>query len=87
MVVCGYSFGDKGINTEIIDWIYDKRGRRLVIIHPDPNGLVANARGAIRKNWPKWKKSGLISIISKRFEDVCIDEFDGALAGPCPEYR
>ena len=87
MVVCGYGFGDKGINTEIIDWIYDKRGRRLVIIHPDPNGLVANARGAIRKNWPKWKKNGLISIISKRFEDVCIDEFDGALAGPCPEYR
>ena len=90
MVVCGYGFGDKGINTEIIDWIYDRRGRRLVIIHPDPDGpdgLVASARGAIRKHWPEWKKNGLISIIRKRFEDVSIDEFDGALAGPCPEYR
>ena len=87
MVVCGYGFGDKGINSEIIDWIYDRRGRRLLIIHPNPDGLVANARGAIRKYWPEWKKNGLISIIGKRFQDVGIDEFDGALAGPCLEHR
>ena len=75
MVVCGYSFGDKGINTEIIDWIYGKRGRRLVIIHPNPDCLICNARRAIRKNWPVWKKNGSISIINKRFQDVGIEEF------------
>ena len=80
MVVCGYSFGDKGINTEIIDWYYAERGRRLVIIHPNPDSLVDTARGAIRKNWPEWKKNGSISIISKRFEDVGIDEMDATLA-------
>ena len=80
MVVCGYGFGDKGINNEIIDWYYGKRGRRLVIIHPDPDSLVDNARGAIRKNWPEWEKYGSISTIRKRFEHVDIDEFDAALA-------
>ena len=80
MVICGYGFGDKGINTEIIEWYYGKRGRRLVIIHPDPDNLVANARGAIRKNWPEWNQNGSNSIISKRFEAVGIDEFDAALA-------
>ena len=77
MVVCGYGFGDKGINTEIIDWY--ERGRRLVIIHPDPDSLVANARGAIRKIWPEWWKTDSISIIRKRFEDVDINEFAAAI--------
>ena len=80
MVVCGYSFGDKGINSEIIDWYYGKRGRRLVIIHPDPDGLVGNARGAIRKHWPEWEENSSISGISKRFQDVGIDEFVAAIA-------
>ena len=81
MVICGYGFGDKGINTEIIEWYYDKRGRRLVIIHPDPDSLVNNARSAIRREWTdKWEESNSISIIRKRFEDVDIDEFAVTIA-------
>ena len=77
MVICGYGFGDKGINTEIIEWYYDKRGRRVVIIHPDPDSLVNNARPAIRREWTdEWEKNGSISIIKKRFEAVDIDEFE-----------
>ena len=75
IVVCGYGFGDKGINTEIIEWCFGKRERRLVIIHPNPDCLICNARRAIRKNWPVWKKNGSISIINKRFQDVGIEEF------------
>ena len=75
IVICGYSFGDKGINAEIIEWYYHKRGRRLVIIHPDPESLVENARGAIQNKWDNWKDSGAIKLISKRLEDVCLDEF------------
>lgn len=30
MVICGYSFGDKGINSEIIEWYYNKQGRRFL---------------------------------------------------------
>ena len=80
MVICGYSFGDKGINNEIIEWYFSKQGRRFVILHPNPNSLVASARGAIRKHWPEWEENGSISRISKQFQDVGIDEFVAAIA-------
>lgn len=80
MVICGYGFGDKGINIEILEWYYDKRGRRLVIIHPDPDSLVANARPAIQRAWPEWKENGSIRCINKKFETVDIAEFAAAIA-------
>ena len=80
IIICGYGFADKGINAEITGWYYKKRGRRLVIIHPDPDSLASNARGAIRKKWSVWKNSGSIEFISKRLEDVCLDEFASAIA-------
>ena len=80
MVICGYSFGDKGINSEIIEWYYNKQGRRLIIIHPDLENLVRNARGAIRNKWSDWDNNSSISFISKRFEDVDIGKFERVLA-------
>ena len=80
MVICGYGFGDKGINTEILEWYHDEQGRRLVVIHPDPDGLVANARPAIQRVWGKWMKRNSLSILKKRLEDVYIDEFAATIA-------
>ena len=79
MILCGYGFGDKGINAEIIEWYYDKRGRRLIIIHPDTDSLIATARGAIRNKWSDWKEKGSILCINKQFEDVDSDEFKEAI--------
>ena len=80
MVICGYSFGDKGINIAIIEWFYDRPGRRLVIIHPAPDSLLAGARPAIQRVWTdEWKKCNSISTIEKRLEDVRIDEFSEAI--------
>ena len=80
IIICGYGFGDKGINAEITEWYYNKPERRLVIIHPDPDSLAANARGAIRNEWSGWKNNGSLEFISKRLEDVCLDEFASAIA-------
>ena len=76
LVICGYSFGDKGINSEIIDWYYKEQGRRLIIIHRNPDVLEANARGAIRNKWSSWEDKGSLLFIEKQFEDVNIDEFE-----------
>ena len=78
ILICGYGFGDKGINSEIIKWYYKKRGRRFIIIHPDRDSLVANARGAIRNKWPEWERHS-ITFIDKRFEDVCNHELVSAI--------
>ena len=45
LVVCGYSFGDKGINGHIVDW--HTTGRTLVVIDSNcRRSLIKSARGA-----------------------------------------
>ena len=75
LIICGYSFGDKGINNEIIEWVYGCRKRQLVIIHPDPGNLLTNARGAIQKHWGDWLTNGALITIKKRFEDIDFEDF------------
>jgi len=73
--VCGYSFGDKGINSQIINWYYANRGRRLIIIHPNPEKLVENARNAIRSKWQQWIRNEGIRLICKNLENVQENEY------------
>ena len=80
MVVWGYGFGDRGINSELVDWYYGRSGRRFVIIHPEPDSLVENARGAIRKHWDAWERNDSTSIIAKNYEDVELAEFEEAIS-------
>ena len=78
LVVCGYSFGDKGINAEITEWLYGDRKRRLVIIDPaDSDSLCTNARGAIQKHWDDWVTNGALITIKKRFEEIEIEDLQG----------
>ena len=81
LLVCGYSFGDKGINARIIEWYYAERGRRLLIIHRYPEELVRSARGAIRKKWDEWVNCGGVGLICKNFECVEEGELLGYLKG------
>ena len=88
MIICGYSFGDKGINSTIINWYSDKRGRRFVIIHPCPEQLIRNARPAIWRLFcqehPVTGQSGVavesITYIRKKLQHVNVDEILDAIA-------
>ena len=79
LVICGYGFGDKGINSEIVGWYYAKRGRRFVIIDPNHDRLVSNARRAIGDKWGDWEMRGSVAFIEKKLEEVaagrrrCVD--------------
>ena len=82
LVICGYSFGDQGINTVILEWFYAKLDRRrLILIHPDPEELINNARGAIRNRWERGQldpEGGSLkeatTVIHKWLEDVSVKE-------------
>ena len=74
LFICGYSFGDKGINNEIVDWICGDRKRRLTVIHPDKQNLLSNARPAIRDNWNEWEKHDSVSVVTKLLEDVDVTD-------------
>ena len=50
LVICGYGFGDKGVNTRIAEWRHHSSEHKLLIIDPsEPSKIVQKARGAIRR--------------------------------------
>lgn len=48
VIASGYSFGDKGVNGVLANWMLSKRQRRLIVLSADPSGWIEGARGAIR---------------------------------------
>jgi len=74
LVVCGYGFGDKGINRQIIEWIYSSLKHRVIIIHPNPENLKEKARRALTKNWDDLIKQRKLILISKKIEDTSWQE-------------
>ena len=79
LVICGYGFGDKGINSQLIEWSYSHPGLRIVIIHHDFEGLKRRARYAIRANFEEWAKRGILSVIHKRIEQISWQEIENLL--------
>jgi hypothetical protein len=70
LVVAGYGFGDKGINTAILEWVYSDPKRSIIYIHPDPDAAQARARGAIRNKWDRWLKENVLRLVQERVENV-----------------
>lgn len=62
LVVSGYSFGDKAVNTMLVEWLYSApRGeRRLIVAHANPDELRNGARGAIGNKWVRWIEAGAL---------------------------
>jgi hypothetical protein len=67
LVISGYGFGDRAINTLLINWIYTKPlgERRLVVLHNDDNALLGGARGSIANKWEQWRSQDILRWISK----------------------
>ncbi len=68
LIISGYGFGDKGINTKIIEWYYKNPERKIIVIHKKPDDLKSSSRGAIYGKWDKWIKEGRLIIIEEWFE-------------------
>ncbi|MCY4673755.1 MAG: hypothetical protein OXD43_08355 [Bacteroidetes bacterium] len=78
LVVCGYSFGDKAINTQLIFWLTSLSGRSLVVIDPRcPSQIQKNARYATQKIL----NDRGTRLINEKMEDVCKDQLIGLLRG------
>lgn len=65
LVISGYGFGDRAINTLVINWIYARPPgeRRLVVLHDDETVLLGSARGSIANKWHRWRKEGIVQWI------------------------
>jgi len=49
LIVSGYSFGDKGVNAVLNDWLRSSPETRMLVLHQGGKAFLAGARGAIRK--------------------------------------
>ena len=74
LIVCGYGFADKGINTYIAEWIAGASEHQIIVIHPKTEGLRDAARGAIRNKWEELERLGKLKCIPKKIEDVTWEE-------------
>lgn len=74
LVVSGYSFGDKGINSRVKEWLISHPARRMVVLHNNPETLYANARGAIRNSWHQWVSTKTVICINKWLADTPLAE-------------
>lgn len=63
LIISGYSFGDQGINSRIINWALGSRARNIVLIHKNPDDLIRNARPAIRSVFSFLEKNNKIAYI------------------------
>ena len=70
LIVCGYGFRDKGINTQIKEWIYSSSDKRIIVIHPNPNRLKNGARGAISNHWDNLLRDQKLVAVSKGIEQT-----------------
>lgn len=70
LIISGYGFGDKGINSQIIEWMYESTKRQICLIHPNPSKCRTHSRGAISKNWDHWIQDGRLQFIQRRIEDT-----------------
>lgn len=65
LVISGYGFGDRAINTLLINWIYAKpQGeRRMIVLHKDESAILGSARGSIANKWDQWRADGILRWI------------------------
>lgn len=72
LVVSGYSFGDKGINSAIIDAFAPRDPRKLLIVidTSDESALLEKARYAIAGKWNMLKSRGLLTYVQRGFGSV-----------------
>lgn len=69
LLVSGYSFNDKGINSWLIDWMFSRKDHKIILIHPHPDKCINNARIGIKTNWEKWKMEDKIETIPIPIEE------------------
>src|ERR1035437_6733975 len=81
LVICGYSFGDKAINSRLLYWLDQSRERRVLLIHHDPEACRKHARPLFAQTWENHVKRGQWKVIAKKMEAVSWSEVKAAAVG------
>lgn len=80
LIVSGYSFRDRGINSKILDWLYADEIRKIIAVHPDPANLKGSARGSVSNKWDSLLENRRLRIISQSIENTTWETIDNQLS-------
>lgn len=84
LIVTGYGFQDKAINTRLINWMLEARNRSMLVIHGAPANLEEGARPAIQRFWGEWVDLGRLRIIDSWIEESSWPEVRSELLSMLP---
>jgi hypothetical protein len=70
LVVVGYGFGDKAINSRVIHWMSRRRTNRLVVCDPLGERLPMRSRPAVARAWGDWLSAGRLHVEASGVGDV-----------------
>lgn len=81
VVMSGYGWGDRGVNTRLIDWLFDDSKHRLVMLHENPDEFVERPTPLTHRR-DFLRDRGQLIEIKKWMKDVSLAELDEVLAAP-----
>ncbi len=70
LVICGYGFGDREINTQISYWVFSSRDLRITIVDIEPENLRRRMPASMFGKWDKWIEKRKLAIVRKRIEET-----------------
>jgi hypothetical protein len=70
LIVSGYSFGDKGINRQLVEWANSSEQKVMVVIHSKPGGLKKGAGPDIFKKWDSWLQGKRLVLVQSLIQDT-----------------
>jgi hypothetical protein len=73
LIVIGYGFRDKAINSRLIGWLSGAKDNRVVIVHPQPKEIQGHARPAIALALPRWIDEGRVRFVRAWVKDATWD--------------
>ncbi len=79
LIVCGYSFGDQGINMQVVEWADSADNAVMVVIHRNPEDLKKGSRGEIYFKWDPWFARKKLVIVEKWIEDTSWQDIQDAI--------
>jgi hypothetical protein len=79
VIIVGYGFRDKAINSRLIGWLDRSDRNRMLVVDSDAERLRETGRGAIRRNWNGWQAAKRLRILGRPVERVQWDELRGMM--------
>jgi hypothetical protein len=79
LIVCGYGFGDKGINGQIGEWVASSAQNVMVVVDPKPESFNRRARPHIFFDWDRLLQSNRLVLVRSWIQDTSWKDIKDAI--------